>query len=508
MAFSVKPVFQQSLDGSLLINAHTTISYSQEFSEEINPLKTFWKNNWQSPIKEVLFGDINIIIDFQLTIEEYHILVTNKQVIVSAKTKQGMKYGIAALLNLIRQENNQFFIDCQEIRDYPAFSYRGFMLDVSRHFFPIRTIKKIMDAMFSLKLNVFHWHFSDDQGWRIESKLFPKLHEIGSISPNNEVGLDGSLAQQYYTQKEIKEILAYANERNIEIVPEMDIPGHSIAILAAYPHLSHHSTLQVKTTYGIADEIMCLGNEQLLPFLKSLIDEMVDLFKPNYFHLGSDEAKLLECEKCEHCIKVKNQLHLSSFSGLQAYLINELNDYLKTKKIQTIVWNDIAKEKINPNIIVQHWKPFTWKQTLAAQERGHQVLISPFFNYYLDYPYKMTSLKKVYDYNPFLMKRLKKENVLGLEAPLWTEWIAAEDKLFFHMFPRLMAFADSAWRGFTNKSYHVFVDNLPYSYKWLDDNNIYYAKFKEKDNCFISRLLGTIKWIKNKNGEYEKQKED
>ncbi|HNZ50345.1 MAG TPA: family 20 glycosylhydrolase [Bacilli bacterium] len=495
-----KPRYQKKNPGWFLLSPKQSINYAQVFSEEIKPLALFWEQKWQTPLLFSSFSTFNLLLDFHLQDEQYHLSITSEQITISAKDKQGMAYGIATFLALIKEENKQVFVEAQEIDDFPAFSYRGLMLDVARHFFPITTIKKVIDVMAQLKLNVFHWHFSDDQGWRIESKVFPKLHENQSNFPASTKG--------YYSQEEIIDLVAYAAQKNITVVPEIDLPGHAGAILAAYPHLSHHEQLAIRTTYGIAKEIMCLGNEQLLSFLQTLIEEMISLFQPRYFHLGSDEVKLGECKKCKHCQQALKKHQLPHFLSLQTHLIKQLSQFLKSKKIIPLVWNDIAGEVLDASLIIQHWKPFTWKRTALAQSRGHQIILSPFFNYYLDYPYSMTPLKKVYSYNPLLNKQIRSHAILGLEACLWTEWIATEDKLFFHMFPRLAALADSAWRGFDQKDYREFCDSLAFFEQWLERQQIPYAKgHYQQANIFV-RILRTIKWLKNKQIEYEKQQED
>ncbi|MGD9886940.1 MAG: beta-N-acetylhexosaminidase [Bacilli bacterium] len=489
-----KPINHILKSGAFILKPNNTLSYAHEFEEEIKPILTFWESKWHFPLTKSAFAQINVVLDFECSDEQYHITVNEDQIVISAKTKKGIAYGISTFLKLIEENHEGFFIRSQEINDYPFFSYRGFLLDVSRHFFPVSTIKKMLDAMYELKLNVLHWHLSDDQGWRIESKVYPKLHELGSAN------------KQFYFQSEILEIVAYAKARNIEIVPELDIPGHSTALLVAYPHLSHHENLSIKKNFGIAHEIMCLGNDELLPFLENLIEEMIPLFSCRFFHLGSDEAKLKECQSCPTCQNAKSENHLPNFLSLQIKLINELSDFLRTKKIEPIIWNDIAQNKLNSHLIIQHWKPFSWKRTLKSQQRGHSLILSPFFKYYLDYPYSLTNLKKVYSYNPLQMKKMIKEQILGMEACLWTEWISTEDKLFFHTFPRLIAFSDSAWRGWQTKDFPSFKDSLPTFIKWLDNQNINHGDIPEQN--LFNRVINTFNWLKNKDYEYLKQKED
>ncbi len=504
-----KPIKQDFQDGIFILSFEQTISFSHEFASEVAVFQSHWLNIMKKPILSDIMSSINFVRDISLSEEQYQIKVMQKQLSVFAKTKRGMAYAIHTLLCIIQNDKGKFVIPCQEIDDFPQYFYRGFMLDVARHFFDKKTIIKILDVMAFHKLNFFHWHFSDDQGWRIESKVFPRLHEVASkrnIPTKTKLVYDHEPISGYYTQEDIKEIVQYARKKHIEIVPELDIPGHATAIMAAYPNLSHHESMEVKTNFGIANAVLCLGNLDLMPFLKMLLQELIDLFQPRYFHLGSDEVKLEECETCEKCQQEKQNRSFASFQKLQIATINELSFFLKAQNIQTIVWNDLADEDLNPDIIIQHWKPFTKKITKQAIKRNHNIIASPFFHYYLDYPNSMTTLKNVFSYQPNSKNNFDKKNTLGLESALWTEWINSENKLFFHLLPRLAAFANTAWRGVNQNYYDFFVDVL--DLKMIYARNNWYYCSNNKQQSLVKRIINTGKWIKNKDYEYEKQKED
>lgn len=361
-----------------------------------------------------------------------------------------------------------------EISDAPTYAWRGLHIDPCRHFFPLSTLKKLVDLAALYRLNRLHLHLSDDQGFRFESLKFPLLNTVGSWRSSSAVR-DGRGERQdnaphggYYTQTELRELVAYAHARAVEIVPEIDIPGHANAMLAAYPHLScTGEQAEVVTEYGVkafSARILCAGNPDTLPFLCALLDEVMDVFPFPYLHLGGDEAVKTAWQACPKCQRRRRELGLPDERALQGYLLAQCAAHVTSRGRRAIIWNDGLSGQIPRDTVVQHWMPAAvegMRRTKAHLAAGGQAIMSPFLRYYFDYPYAITPLFKTMRYVP----AHDAGGLLGVECCLWTEWIATEEKLFFQLLPRLAAFAQTAWRGACGRELLVA---LPDEYRLYD----------------------------------------
>lgn len=390
--------------------------------------------------------------------ESYHLNVEKTGITVKAKTDRGLFYGRKTAGQL-----RNFYPDgipCCRIHDAPVYSYRGFMIDSARHMQTVRELKRIIDAAASLKYNVFHWHLSDDQGFRIELSGFPEITEKASIRPCDNFGKacrDDAPYGGYYTKAEIEEIVSYCRERFIEVIPEIDLPGHFSAILSVHPELSCKGKAEIKTRQGIYKDILCAGNPDSLTFLKKLFDELCEMFPGPYFHIGGDEAPKDNWKECPACQKEIRRLGLRSEDELQIRFCHEAAKYLRSKGKKCIVWNDILKGGAIPSeLIVQRWMDIKHLSAKAAQN-GNSVIISNYKPYYLDYSYGQYPLKTVYGFTPgkeFTAEA--KKNILGVETPLWTEYVNSPEKLEYQLFPRWFAVAESGWSKDANKDYKAF----------------------------------------------------
>lgn len=340
----------------------------------------------------------------------------------------------------------------------PRFSYRGVMLDCCRHFFPIDDIKKLIAQMSILKLNYFHWHLSNDQGFRLESKRFPKLNEVSSWrrlddgDPWAESGEKkaGERYGGYYTQSEIKEIVAFAKERGVEVVPEIELPGHTTAILASFPELSCAGTpLEVASTFGIHDRILCAGEENVYQFLFELLDEITPLFPCNYFHIGGDEAPKTEWKKCPKCGAVMQKYGYKNYECLQQHFVNRVIGYLRQKGKTTIVWNESAiEDELDESAVIQYWMEMGGGESYLPKEfnKGRKFIFSNQCQFYCDYSYAETPLRATLQFEPNVKGiPVPAENVLGIEAPMWTEWTGAFLDCEKMLYPRLLAVAECGW---------------------------------------------------------------
>lgn len=436
-------------------------------------------------------GGIELNLSEELGEEEYSIEIGESVKILS----RGQKGAFYALWTLLQELLDKGVISYGTVKDKPLYAHRGLSLDVARHFFPKEEVKKIIEIMASVKLNVLHFHLSDDQGWRVQSEKYPLLNEIGSFRDATLVRRNGNKMVQgryggYYTKEDIKEIVDFAQQRFIDIMPEIDLPGHTIAVVASYPHLScRGKKVPVRSIWGISEDILCAGNEQMYAVVKELLDELCELFPYQYFHLGGDEAPKQRWEECEKCNKKLNELGLKNMSQLQGYVFNIFAKHLEEKGKKVVGWNECLSDTLDKDIVVQHWT--SWRllrngATIKAIKKGRQVIMSDFDSTYLDYPYARIPLKKVYDFNPRL-KGVNKEdekNILGVECNMWTEHVPDNYKLEFNLFPRVQAMACVAWG--TNNDYGAFVNALQSYYKVLDAKNAVYAKgFEHKGSCFF-----------------------
>lgn len=377
-----------------------------------------------------------------LPAEGYALHIEPEKIVLSHADEHGAFYGLQTLFQLIEEGANT--LPCGDLEDAPRYGYRGFMLDVCRHFFPVAELKKVLDQMARLKLNTFHWHLSEDQGFRFESKKFPKLNEVSSWRMENGKKYGG-----YYTQEEIREVVAYAGERQIQVIPEIDLPGHTTAIIAAYPELScSGEPAEVVCTAGIFPRILCAGNEKVYEFLYELLDEVCALFPAPYFHIGGDEAPKSEWEKCPRCQAEIKEHGLQNEEELQALFTVRLADHLAKNGKAVIGWNEILNSgTMRSDAIAQYWTPQGAEASAREVPKGRKFIFSNVSSFYFDYDHALVTLRATYGYEPSIVpgQEIPAAQVLGLEAPLWTEYVETPERLEEMIFPRMAALAENAW---------------------------------------------------------------
>lgn len=394
--------------------------------------------------------------DASLPAEGYVLEVSPEKIVLSSFDENGAFYGLQTLFQLAREGNGS--VPCGRYEDAPRFRYRGFMIDSGRHFFPVEAVKKMIDQCAMLKLNVLHWHLSEDQGFRIESRKFPKLNEIASWRTEE----DGSRYGGYYTQEEIKDVVAYAAQRYMDVIPEIDLPGHTTAMVAAYPELScSGEPAEVECHWGIFPRILCAGNEKVYDFLFELLDEICPLFPSAWFHIGGDEAPKDEWKKCPRCQAAIQENGLQDEEALQAHFTARLVEYLNGKGKTVIGWNEIlASGTLGLGAAAQYWTNSGAEYSAREIPKGRQFLFSNSNSLYLDYDPSLITLEGVYAYEPHIPggEDIKPEQILGLEAPLWSERIETPERLEYMAFPRLAALAENAWAP--EKDYPDFLSRL------------------------------------------------
>lgn len=441
----------------------------------------------------------SIILTIDETIENdegYFIKCENRRVFIKAKTQVGLFYGLQTLKQLILQTNGK--IPYVEITDSPRFSYRGFMLDCGRYFYSVDDVKRIVDLMALHKLNVLHWHLTEDQGWRIEIKKYPLLTEKGS--KRSHTNFNNKPHGGYYTQKEIKEIVAYCHERFIKVIPEFDIPGHSVAAISCYPELSCLGRkLPVATHWGVKHDVLCAGKESTYEFVYDVLDEFMELFPDKVIHIGGDEAVKMRWENCPYCQKAIKDNNLHNEDELQMLFMNKVDDYLKSKGYSSIMWNYDNNENadiLNPDIA---WNVCGMgdDDALVKNElkRGRKMINTFCYPYYFDFPYGWNTLKMVCDHDGALTD--DDSETLGIEAQMWTEYVPNMKKLEFLTFPRLGAMAENAWAEKGTTSFSTFMYKVDEYYKLLDVYNVRYAPLKKACPSFMYKHMSSL-WFKRR----------
>lgn len=418
--------------------------------------------------------------------EGYMLTVRPEEIEIKAGDGAGAFYARQTIEQLAREGD----IPCGCYEDSPKFPFRSFMLDVSRHFFGVDEIKKLLDRMAKLKLNTFHWHLSDDQGFRIESLKFPELNRIGSWRDEGGQKVGG-----YYTQEEIRQVVAYASERFINIVPEIDLPGHTGDIVATMLELScsgEPHTVGFGT--GLNTRILCAGNEKVYDFLYELLDEVCQMFPGPYFHIGGDEAPKSEWEKCPCCQQKIKDENLKDEEDLQAWFTGRLIEFLESRGKTVIGWNEIlVSGTVSPKAIAQYWIESGSEYSDKAVDKGRKFVFSNMSAFYLDYPCALIGMRSIHDYNPYIIdgKPIPKEQVLGLEAPLWTERVIKNSHVERLVFPRLLALAENNWT--VEKDFTDFMSRAGSYTEYLLEQGITVTPIVECDYHGMegARMVGT-----------------
>ena len=440
-------------------------------------------------------GEIAFILDAEMPHEAYTLNVTKKGVEVKASGLNGFNYAIQTIKQMLPVEifgkvaaaDKEWTLPCVKINDAPRFGYRGLHMDVSRHFFDMDEVKRYLDIMEVHKLNTLHWHITDDQGWRLEIKKYPRLTEVGAVRKQTLVGhlfesevYDGTPYGEgcYFTQEQVREILDYAAGKGITVIPEIDLPGHMLAALAAYPELGcTGGPYDVWGKWGVADDVLCVGKEKTMQFLEDVLTEVCELFPAEYVHIGGDECPKVRWEKCPHCqakiteLGLKDDDRFQAEHYLQGYVTSRMEKFLAEKGKKLIGWDEILEGELAPNATVMSWRGVAGG--LQAVRMGHDAIMTPNTFFYLDYYQSLDKeneplaiggylpVEKCYSYEPTVegMTEEEKTHILGVQANLWTEYIATPDHLHYMLLPRLAALAEVQWCQPEVKSWERFLDS-------------------------------------------------
>lgn len=459
----------------------------KEFTEYLQASPFALQPEAEGTQKSVVSFTIIAPVSDQESMESYQLSVTGKGISVVAPSAAGLFYGFQSLLQLAEQEaDGTFSFPLIEIKDSPRFSYRGLHLDVSRHFRTKEFLKKQLDAMARYKLNRFHWHLTDGAGWRLEIKRYPELTEQAAYRPypnwkawwkggrkyctKDAPGADGG----YYTQEDAREIVEYARQRHITVIPEIEMPGHSEEVLAVFPHLSCSGKPYVNSE-------VCIGNEDTFTFLQNVLLEVMEIFPSEYIHIGGDEANMDSWRKCPLCQKRMKQEGLADVKELQSYLIHRMEKFLNEHDRQLLGWDEILEGGLAPRATVMSWRGE--EGGIKAAKAGHDVIMTPggfcYLDSYQDAPTTQPeaiggylTLEKVYSYDP-IPEVLTKEGadyIQGVQANVWAEYITTAEHMEYMIYPRLLALAEVAWTQPDKKNWEHFRRCALKEVKWLQDN--------------------------------------
>ena len=387
--------------------------------------------------------------------EGYQLKVNRNDISIEASSREGIFYGIQTLIQLmeLNKYENDIELPTCKINDSPSFKHRGMLLDCCRHFFDKKVIKKYIDLLAQYKMNKLHWHLTEDQGWRIEIDKYPKLTSIGSQRKDSS-GVYGG----YYTKEDIKEIVDYAKNKHIEVIPEIEFPGHSQAAIAAYPQLScTGKPIDVATEWGVFKDIYCAGNDSVFTFMEDVLSEVIELFPSSFIHIGGDEAPKTRWENCPKCQKRMIEENLKDEHELQSYFIKRIEKYLNSRGKTLIGWDEILEGGLAKNAVVQSWRGMNGG--IEAAKHGNKVIMSPTSHAYFDYSIKSTDMKQVYHFDPIPteLDSIQKQLVLGGECNLWSEHIPDEKKLDEMVFPRMLAMSEVLWSYPKERNYDTFL---------------------------------------------------
>ena len=452
-------------------------------------------------------GEIHFSVNPNLAAEQYSIEVREDGVDVEASALNGFVYACETLKQMLppaiygdKAQKADWVLPCASILDQPRFAYRGMHLDPCRHFFSIEETKKYLDVMTAYKLNRFHWHLTEDQGWRMEVKKYPKLTEIGAwrdftVIKKDWDSNDGVRHGGFYTQEEMKEIVAYAAARGITVIPEIDLPGHMIAALASYPELGcTGGPYSVWTRWGVSEQILCAGNEQVYTFLEDVFTELMDIFPSEYIHIGGDECfprdKALPWDSCPKCAALMKKLGIKKGPDAKHYLQNyvtaRVQKFLNDNGRKIIGWDEILEGDLAEGATVMSWRGT--KGGIKAAAKGFDVVMTPTDYAYFDYyqskerdkePFAIGGylpLEKVYGYEPFDgMVAGSEDHILGVQANMWTEYIATPEHLEYMLMPRMCAMSEVQWCAADAKDYERFTASLEHTLGMMDAMGVNYC---------------------------------
>lgn len=497
-----KPQKVELSSGEFVLTSSTSLIVEgncEKLEFAIKPLQTIFKNSFNRNLeikrankrsgKAINAVTVKLGSDFKP--EGYALSIKPSGISIEASGASGVFYAIQSLRQLLPSNiesgnKHEFFkLKCLKIEDAPRFEYRGMHLDVGRHFFTADDVKTYIDMIALHKMNVFHWHLTEDQGWRIEIYKYPKLVSVGSVRDETVIGrnsgvYDGVEHKGYYTKKEIRDIVNYAEERFITLIPEIELPGHSLAALTSYPEFGcTGGPYSVRKKWGVSYDVYCAGNDKTFEFLENILSEVIELFPSKYIHIGGDECPKEAWKNCDKCQKRIKSNGLKNENELQSYFVRRIEKFLNSKGKTIIGWDEILEGGVAPNAVVMSWRGI--KGGIVAANQNHKVIMTPDTHCYFDHyqskgrrePHAIggfTDVEKVYSYEP-VPKELSDDQVkyiLGAQANVWTEYISYFPHVQYMCLPRMSALSEVVWTKPENKDYNDFKDRMKFLFERFD----------------------------------------
>lgn len=511
-----QPQKVERIDGIFTINGRTlivdisddsifanVISILQERFKKSSGLDLEYSNITDKATEQNILKKKNVIIfakDTSLGKEGYKLSVTPNGIVIKSSAPNGAFYAMQTIFQMLPPQiysneghNNKWSIPCAIIEDFPNFSYRGMHLDVCSHFFDTAFIKRYIDLMSMHKFNVFHWHLTEDQGWRIEIEKYPELTDKGAVRKETVIGTmysgiyDGTPYGGFYTRQEIKEIVEYAAKHYVTVIPEIEMPGHARAAIACFPHLSCglEDNYELATKWGVFRQVYCTKDETF-DFLEDVLAEVMELFPSQLIHIGGDECPKWSWKKCPHCQMMLRKHGLDDEFELQSYFIRKIERFINSKGRSIIGWDEILQGGLAPNATVMSW--LGEEGGIKAARQGHYAVMAPHTKYYMDY-YQgdpdteslcmghFVPLKEVYEYNPVpeILNTQERKYIKGVEACVWTEYMKTPQRVEYMAFPRAIAVAESGWSNPLAKNWKSFTERLENHFKRLDIKGVNYS---------------------------------
>ena len=502
-----EPVSVLNMDDEFEISSKTTIHCQSDDKDALfvaeylkNELKDRYHLTLEVNTSKKINKDIVLSIDPTIkAIEGYKLDVNDASIIIKGATSAGLFYGVQTLRQMLpaqHSHSDEVIVRGISIEDYPRFKYRGMHLDVSRHFYSVDYIKRFIDGLAHYKFNSFHWHLTDDQGWRIEIKKYPELTSKGAFRKFN--GHDRNCMERaktdttmyiqpellkvvegdtiyggFYTQEDVKEIIKYAGQRNIQIIPEIDMPGHFSAAIKNYPYLSCAGKAGWQSVFSAP---LCAGNERTYEFVEDVLSEVVDLFPSEYVHIGADEVQKDTWEKCKKCQEMIKKQHLHNEHDLQSYFVKRMEKFLNSKGKKVIGWDEILEGGMSKTATMMYWRGWMPDAPKQAVEQHNEVIMTPTSHSYFDYDYNSISTQKAYEWKiiPDNIKKEDEKYIIGGQANIWTEYIPNEVRADYMHLPRMIGMAEALWTPLEKKSWDRFKTKLNQHYQLLDEAGRFY----------------------------------
>ncbi|WP_418709809.1 beta-N-acetylhexosaminidase [Barnesiella intestinihominis] len=527
------PNDMEQMSGRFSFDDDTQIFISPECGDEVNEiLAQFAEQFGKTAGKDLKIAEkegknmMVVKIDTTMSQEAYRLNISKKKIEITAATPNGVRYALQTIKQLLPvaiygeslSADENWSVPCTTINDAPRFGYRGMHLDVARHFFTLDEVKRILNVMAVHKLNTLHWHLTDDQGWRVEIKKYPRLTEVGSIRNKTMIrkewdNYDTTPYGGFYTQDELRDMVKYAADLGITIIPEIDLPGHMMAALASYPELGcTGGPYEVSGQWGIRDDVLCVGKEKTFEFIENVLLEIIDIFPSKYIHIGGDECPKIRWEKCPACqariqkLGLKDDEHGKAEHYLQSYTTERIEKFLNEHGREIIGWDEMLEGGLTTNATVMSWRGVAGG--VEAAKQGHYAIMTPTAPLYLDYYQSRATQNEplaiggynpvdmVYNFNP-IPESLTEEQakfILGTQANIWTEYITTPEHLEYMILPRLAALSEVQWDQVENKSYDRFLDNIGHILAIYDVMGLNYAKhiLEVKGEYSVNETKGCI----------------